>query len=203
MTDSAVYNDTFNREVISFYIQAVNRVHNSGMDEVAALIVADHTYQKLIIAFRSSDSISQFFAQGFTMVLGMMEDFKLGGKMLSYYNRAYNDMIEQEFETILRDSIQKYPTYQPIVKHAFRIIRDGDWVPDTPFRISQNLPNPHHTPYEVFYGSHMSASNYHICPQAETEECNKGSWWRFPAISHIFMFDQNYINYLLRNCTKD
>ncbi|PAV87876.1 hypothetical protein WR25_08653 [Diploscapter pachys] len=102
------------------------------------------------------------------MVLGMMEDFKLGGKMLSYYNRVYNDMIEQEFETILRDSIQKYPTYQPLtcghslggtlatifslhIAMNFNVdVIEYAW-PDTPFRISQNLPNPHHTSYEVIY----------------------------------------------------
>ncbi|EGT52556.1 hypothetical protein CAEBREN_32637 [Caenorhabditis brenneri] len=82
----------------------------------------------------------------------------------------------------------------------FRIVRDGDFVPDFPLRVSQTLEAAHHNSFEVFYPSHMTNDNYRICDQAETETCLKGSWWK-SVFAHIFMFDMNFFNARLGYCT--
>eukprot|EP00081_Caenorhabditis_elegans_P025243 NP_508336.1 Uncharacterized protein CELE_C14E2.6 [Caenorhabditis elegans] len=79
------------------------------------------------------------------------------------------------------------------VFEQYRIVRDGDFVPDFPLRISQTLPAAHHNTFEIYYPKHMTTDNYRICDQAETESCLKGSWWK-TMFSHIFMFDMNFFN---------
>ncbi|CAL2032279.1 unnamed protein product [Caenorhabditis brenneri] len=81
----------------------------------------------------------------------------------------------------------------------FRVVRDGDFVPDSPFRVSQTIETAHHNSFEIFYGSHMAVDNYVICDQPETEYCLKGSWWKKP-VAHMYLFDQNFYNYHLGYC---
>lgn len=106
--------------------------------------------------------------------------------------------------TVASSNHQKVPLIVPKiwkfqVFEEFRVVRDGDFVPDAPFRVSQTIETAHHNSFEIFYGSHMAVDNYKICNQPETEYCLKGSWWKKP-VAHMYLFDQTFYNYHLGYC---
>ncbi|CAD6192421.1 unnamed protein product [Caenorhabditis auriculariae] len=271
------YNDTLNRLEVSYYIQAANRVsHWSPVGaplsclnklkanieilreleiptrfenrDIGILIAVNHDRRHIVVAFRSTNDIVQFMTQYLTFALGMMDESPFGGKMNSYYARAYQDILNYGFDDYLKEDMRKYlgysifvtghslggtlanifalhiamklgrndvtvyswssprsgdetftQLYHQYVPIAFRIVRDGDFVADLPFRISQTIPTPHHNGFEIFYQSHMLSENYVVCNQPETEYCLKGQWYKKP-VSHMYLFDQNYANYKLGFC---
>ncbi|CAP24006.2 Protein CBG02522 [Caenorhabditis briggsae] len=271
------YSDTFLRTEVAAYIHAANRVSEYSpvgapmsclmklkarvdvLNEldvptklegrtIGVLIGVNHDLQHIFIGFRSTNDPVQFVSQFYVFMMGWMEDFPLGGKMVAIYSRMYKEILEFGFDDCLEKAVIKYPTYSLVVtghslggamstvfalhvamkypqkltslysvsaprsgdetfvkllrqhvSEEFRVVRDGDFVPDSPFRISQTIETAHHNSFEIFYGSHMAVDNYVICNQPETEYCLKGSWWKKP-VAHMYLFDQNFFNYHLGYC---
>ncbi|CAD6192420.1 unnamed protein product [Caenorhabditis auriculariae] len=138
------YNDTEQRSEIIYYIQAVNRVSPKappeGVDSclsklnynisvlykfevklkfdgkaTAVLILVNHSLRKIFIAFRSSNYFAQFMMQFVNAGLGMMDDFHLGGKVVSYYGRAYRDLLDYGIDNMFNATFQKYPHYSVVL----------------------------------------------------------------------------------------
>uniref|UniRef100_A0A1I7UUC4 Lipase_3 domain-containing protein n=1 Tax=Caenorhabditis tropicalis TaxID=1561998 RepID=A0A1I7UUC4_9PELO len=271
------YSDTFLRTEIAAYIQAANRVSEYSpvgapmsclmklpsnvavlyeLDvptslegrTIGVLIGVNHDLQHVFIGFRSTNDPVQFVSQFYVFMMGWMENFPLGGRMVAIYSIMYKNILDFGFDSCLEKAIERFPTYSLLVtghslggamatvfslhvamkyqnkqtrlyslsaprsgdetfvkllrKHVyeeFRVVRDGDFVPDSPFRVSQTIETAHHNSFEIFYGSHMAVDNYVICDQPETEYCLKGSWWKKP-VAHMYLFDQNFYNYHLGYC---
>ncbi|CAI4224500.1 unnamed protein product [Auanema sp. JU1783] len=128
----------------------------------------------------------------------------LGGTMASIFSvhikqKYGRDVVEYGFSGPRAGDETFAKLHNSLIHQAFRVIRNGDWVPDFPFRISERLTAPYHTKYEVFYNSHMTNETFKICNQADSEECNRGSWLR-KLTSHMYMFDQTMVTFSLGLC---
>uniref|UniRef100_A0A8R1DV77 Lipase_3 domain-containing protein n=1 Tax=Caenorhabditis japonica TaxID=281687 RepID=A0A8R1DV77_CAEJA len=164
-------------KMVALYVQMYKDVLNNGFDTSLERAVNLFPSYTLLV---TGHSLGGAMATIFSLHVAI----KYPGKKTSLYSSSAPRSGDETFVKLLRERIFE----------EFRVVRDGDFVPDFPLRVSQVLPAAHHNSFEIFYPNHMETNNYKICDQPETETCLKGSWWKRP-VAHAFLFDQNFFNF--------
>ncbi|KAF1766183.1 hypothetical protein GCK72_006139 [Caenorhabditis remanei] len=168
--------------MVAIYSRMYRDILQFGFDECLGKAVEKHPTYSLLV---TGHSLGGAMATIFSLHVAM----KYPQKQTRLYSLSSPRSGDETFVKLLNQYIFE----------QFRVVRDGDFVPDSPFRVSQTIETAHHNSFEIFYGSHMAVDNYVICDQPETEYCLKGSWWKKP-VAHMYLFDQNFYNYHLGYC---
>ncbi|EGT40767.1 hypothetical protein CAEBREN_17067 [Caenorhabditis brenneri] len=171
-------------KLVGIYVQIYEDILNFGFNAALERAVNEFPSYSLLITGHS-------LGGAMSAVFSVHVALKYPTKQIRLYSWSAPRVGDETFVKLLREHIPE----------QFRVVRDGDLVPDFPLRVAQTLEAAHHNTFEVFYPNNMEKDNYVICEQAESETCLKGSWWK-SIFAHLFMFNMNYFNYRLGYCTQ-
>ncbi|CAI5453056.1 unnamed protein product [Caenorhabditis angaria] len=169
-------------KIVGYYLNSYNTILNSGFDVFINQVATKYPNYDFISC---GHSLGGSLATVFSLHLARMYP----DRNVDLYSWSGPRAGDETFVELLNQHVRKH----------YRVVRDGDLIPDMPLRVSEILPQAIHNGIEIFYPSHMAIGSYKVCDQAESQFCMKGSWWKSP-FAHIYIFDGDFMNYNLDYC---